>query len=152
MGTLGVVASDHADLLALMPFARTLGIALTTAGPDEVVGTLPWSDDHTTAGGLAHGGVLMALADTVGAVCAYLGLPDGASTATTQSATNLLRGVRGGTVTATARPVHRGRTEVVVQTDLTDESGRLVARTTQTQAVGARSAPTGRRPWTRRGA
>jgi uncharacterized protein (TIGR00369 family) len=119
------------DLLALMPFARTLGITLTTAGPDEVVGTLPWSDDHTTAGGLAHGGALMTLADSIGAVCAYLG----ASTATTQSATNLLRGVREGTVTATARPVHRGRTQVVVQTDLTDAAGRLVARTTQTQAV-----------------
>jgi 1,4-dihydroxy-2-naphthoyl-CoA hydrolase len=143
VGRLGVVAVDHADLdalIALMPFARTLGIELTAAGPDEVVGTLPWSDDHTTAGGLAHGGVLMALADTVGAVCAYLGLPEGASTATTQSATNLLRGVRGGTVTATARPVHRGRTQVVVQTDLTDSSGRMVARTTQTQAVGAPTA------------
>ncbi len=123
------------DLLDLMPFARTLGIGLTTAGPDEVVGTLPWSDAHTTAGGLAHGGVLMALADTVGAVCAHLGLPEGATTATTQSATNLLRGVRQGTVTATAHPVHRGRTQVVVQTDLTDESGRLIARTTQTQVV-----------------
>jgi 1,4-dihydroxy-2-naphthoyl-CoA hydrolase len=129
------VADDHDDLLALMPFARTLGITITTAGPDEVVGTLPWSDDHTTAGGLAHGGALMTLADSIGAVCAYLGLPEGASTATTQSATNLLRGVREGTVTATARPVHRGRTQVVVQTDLTDDRGRLVARTTQTQAI-----------------
>jgi 1,4-dihydroxy-2-naphthoyl-CoA hydrolase len=129
------VAQDPGELLDLMPFARRLGIVLTTAGPDEVVGTLPWSDDHTTAGGLAHGGVLMALADTVGAVCAYLGLPEGAATATTASATNLLRGVREGTVTATARPVHRGRTQVVVQTDLTDSAGRLVARTTQTQAV-----------------
>lgn len=129
------MAQDTGDLVALMPFARTLGITLTTAGPDEVVGTLPWSDAHTTAGGLAHGGVLMALADTVGALCAYLGLPEGAATATTASATNLLRGVREGTVTATARPVHRGRTQFVVQTDLTDSAGRLVARTTQTQAV-----------------
>jgi uncharacterized protein (TIGR00369 family) len=129
------VPEDTGDPVALMPFARSLGITLTTAGPDEVVGTLPWSDEHTTAGGLAHGGVLMALADTVGAVCAYLGLPEGATTATTTSATNLLRGVRAGTVTATARPVHRGRTQVVVQTDLHDEAGRLVARTTQTQAV-----------------
>ena len=126
--------STH-EPLALMPFARSLGITLTTAGPDEVVGTLPWSDEHTTAGGLVHGGALMTLADSVGAVCAYLGLPEGAGTATTQSATNLLRGVREGTVTATARPVHRGRTQVVVQTDLTDSAGRLVARTTQTQAV-----------------
>ncbi|MDL5157070.1 PaaI family thioesterase [Actinomycetospora termitidis] len=118
-----------------MPFARRLGIELTTAGPEEVVGTLAYADDLTTARGLMHGGALMSLADTVGAVCAYLGLPEGASTATTQSSTNLLRGVRGGTVTAVARPVHRGRSQVVVQTDLHDDEGRLVARTTQTQAV-----------------
>jgi uncharacterized protein (TIGR00369 family) len=129
------------DLIASMPFAAGLGIRLETAGPDETVAVLPWSDAHTTAGGLLHGGALMTLADTAGAVCAYLGLPAGARTATTQSGTYLLRAVSGssgssgGAVRATARPVHSGRTQIVVQTDVTDDRGRLVARTTQTQAV-----------------
>jgi len=126
------------DLIASMPFAAGLGIRLESAGADETVAVLPWSDAHTTAGGLLHGGALMTLADTAGAVCAFLGLPAGARTATTQSGTYLLRAVSGSSgslVRATARPVHSGRTQVVVQTDVTDDWGRLVARTTQTQAV-----------------
>jgi uncharacterized protein (TIGR00369 family) len=126
------------DLIASMPFAAGLGIRLETAGADETVAVLPWSDAHTTAGGLLHGGALMTLADTAGAVCAFLGLPDGMRTATTQSGTHLLRAVSGSSgseVWATARPVHSGRTQIVVQTDVTDDRGRLVARTTQTQAV-----------------
>ncbi|PVZ14711.1 PaaI family thioesterase [Actinomycetospora cinnamomea] len=123
------------ELIASMPFAAGLGIRVETAGPDETVAVLAWSDAHTTAGGLLHGGALMTLADTAGAVCAFLGLPPGARTATTQSGTHLLRAVSGGEVRATARPVHAGRTQVVVQTDVTDDRGRLVARTTQTQAV-----------------
>ena len=123
------------DLIASMPFAAGLGIRLESAGADETAAVLPWSDAHTTTGGLLHGGALMALADTAGAVCAFLGLPAGARTATTQSGTHLLRSVSGGEVRATARPVHAGRTQIVVQTDVTDDRGRLVARTTQTQAV-----------------
>ncbi|MDD7916736.1 PaaI family thioesterase [Actinomycetospora callitridis] len=129
------------DLIASMPFAAGLGIRLETAGAHETVAVLPWSDAHTTVGGLLHGGALMTLADTAGAVCAFLGLPAGARTATTQSGTHLLRAVSGssgssgGEVRATARPVHSGRSQIVVQTDVTDDRGRLVARTTQTQAV-----------------
>lgn len=55
--------------------------------------------------------------------------------ATTSSSTQLLRAVREGTVTASAQPLHRGRTNIVVQTDLTDRRQRLVAQVTQTQAV-----------------
>lgn len=123
------------DLIASMPFAARLGIRLETACPEETVAVLPWSDAHTTAGGLLHGGAVMTLADTAGAVCAHLGLPEGARTATTQSGTHLLRAVSGSSVTATARPVHSGRTRIVVQTDVTADRGRIVARTTQTQAV-----------------
>jgi len=38
-------------------------------------------------------------------------------------------------VTATARPLHRGRSQVVVQTVLIDDRRRLVAAVTQGQAV-----------------
>jgi 1,4-dihydroxy-2-naphthoyl-CoA hydrolase len=126
---------DADDLITMMPFAAGLGIRLERASADETVAVLPWSDAHTTAGGLLHGGALMTLADTAGAVCAFLGLPAGARTATTQSGTHLLRAVAGEDVRATARPVHAGRTQVLVQTDITDAGGRLIARTTQTQAV-----------------
>ena len=126
---------DLAALLATMPFALGLGIVLEQASADETVGRLDWTAERTTAGGAMHGGALMALADTVGAVCAYLGLPPGAGTATTSSSTSLLRGVRDGHVRATARPLHRGRSLVVVQTQLVDAEGRLVAQVVQHQAV-----------------
>jgi uncharacterized protein (TIGR00369 family) len=78
----------------------------------------------------------MALADTCGGACAFLNLPDGATgTATIESKTNFLRAVSGGHVTASSRPLHRGRTLIVVETELTDPGERLVAKVTQTQAV-----------------
>jgi uncharacterized protein (TIGR00369 family) len=124
-----------AELLAQMPFARTIGIELTAASPDEVVGTLPWAPERCTAAGVLHGGALMTLADTVGAACAFLNLPPGAGTSTIESKTNLFRPLRSGTATATARPVHVGRSTVVVQTEVRDDEGRLVSLTIQTQAV-----------------
>ena len=85
---------------------------------------------------MLHGGALMALADAAGAWCAYLNLPeDAAGTTTIESKTNFFAAVREGEVRAVARPVHRGRTTVVVQTDLVDAGGRRVARVTQTQLV-----------------
>jgi uncharacterized protein (TIGR00369 family) len=118
-----------------MPFAAQIGVVLDSADPNEAVGKLAWSPERCTAGGVLHGGALMTLADSVGAVCAYLNLPPGAATATTNSSTTLLRAVRAGTVTATGRPLHVGRTSIVVQTAVVDEAGRLVAQTTQSQAV-----------------
>jgi 1,4-dihydroxy-2-naphthoyl-CoA hydrolase len=126
---------DLDALLALMPFAGVVGIALDAAGPEEVRGRLPWAPERCTAGGVMHGGALMALADIMGAVCAYLNLPSGAATTTVSSSTAFMRAVREGEVTAVARPLHAGRSVIVVQTDLADASGRRVAQVTQTQAV-----------------
>ena len=128
-------APDLGALVAAMPHAAALGVALEAASADEVVGGFDWAEERCTAGGVIHGGALMALADSVGAVCAFLGLPPGTTTATTSSTTHFLRAVREGRVTATARPLHRGRAQVVVRTDLTDAQGRLVATVTQSQAV-----------------
>lgn len=127
--------TDPQDLVALMPFAATLGVRITAASADEVSGELDWQPDRTTAGGSMHGGALIGLADSIGAVCAVLNLPAGATTSTTSSTTLFLRAVRGGTVTAVARPVHVGRTSIVVRTALTDSDGRLAAEVTQSQAV-----------------
>lgn len=128
-------APDLAALLAAMPFAARLGVELHEAAPDRTVGSLPWSPEACTAGGVLHGGALMALADSVGAVCAHLNLPPGAGTSTVESKTNFLRPVASGRVRATARPLHVGGTLVVVQTDLRDDKDRLVGQTTQTQIV-----------------
>jgi uncharacterized protein (TIGR00369 family) len=119
---------------AQMPLGGTLGIR-TFGGPDEVDATLEWAPGLCTAAGVLHGGVLMALADSAGGVCAFLNLPAGATTATIESKTNFLGAIREGTVTARARPLHIGKRTIVVETDLFDASGRRVARTMQTQAI-----------------
>jgi uncharacterized protein (TIGR00369 family) len=127
--------SAPADLLALKPFAVATGVELDSAAAEEVVARLAWSPERCTAGFTMHGGALMTLADTAGAVCAYLNLPAGASTSTVASSTSLMRGVRNGTAHAVARPAHVGRSFITVQVDVTDDEGRPVAHVTQTQAV-----------------
>jgi uncharacterized protein (TIGR00369 family) len=119
---------------AQMPLGSTLGLR-TFGGPEEVDATLEWAPELCTAAGVLHGGVLMALADSAGGVCAFLNLPAGATTATIESKTNFLGAVREGSVTARSRPLHVGSRTIVVETDVLDAAGRRVARTTQTQAV-----------------
>jgi uncharacterized protein (TIGR00369 family) len=124
------------ELRAAMPFAGVLGLELLDSGPEEVRARLAWEERLCTAGGILHGGALMGLADAVGGYCAFLNLPEGAAgTATIESKTNFFRAVREGHVHARCRPLHRGRTTIVVETDLFDDGDKHVARVTQTQAV-----------------
>jgi uncharacterized protein (TIGR00369 family) len=121
--------------LPAMPFAETLGIEFDSVDATQVRAHLAWSERLCTTSGVLHGGALMGLADSLGGLCAFLNLPPGAQTATMSSSTVFLRGVRGGVVSAVCRPLHTGRTVIVVQTDLLDDTGRLAAQVTQTQAV-----------------
>jgi len=123
------------QLRDVLPFAVLIGVELLDAGPELVRGRLAFSPERCTAGGLLHGGALMGLADTCGGVCAFLNLPEGAvGTATIESKTNFLRAVREGAVTATTRPLHAGRTTIVLETELARDDGKLAAKVTQTQA------------------
>jgi 1,4-dihydroxy-2-naphthoyl-CoA hydrolase len=124
-----------AELLAAVPFVTTLGIEVVSATADEVVARLAWRAELCTAGGVLNGGALMSLADNTAGMCAFLNLPAGAGTATISSSTNFLRGAREGSVTAKSRPLRVGRTVIVVETELRDDDGRLIAHTTQAQAV-----------------
>lgn len=127
---------DTAALNQAMPFGAKLGIEVVSATADEVVTRLNWAEDLCTAGGVLHGGALMGFADSAGGLCAFLNLPDGSTgTATIESKTNFFGAVREGHVVATSRPLHRGRTTIVLETDVHDGNGRHVARVTQTQAV-----------------
>ena len=127
------------DLASLNERAGTLpgllGIRFVEATRDRLVAELEVRDDLCTRGGTLHGGTLMALADTVGAVATTLNLPPGARTTTLESKTNFLSAGRGKIVRAEATPLHRGRSTMVWQTRVTDEAGRLVSLTTQTQMV-----------------
>ena len=129
------MSADLDALIALMPLAGHLGLVLDEADASRVVIRLDWAPHLCTAGGVMHGGVLMSLADTAGALVTFLGLPEGKTTATITSTSHMFRPVIGGTVRAVAVPVHRGRTTVTAQTSVYDATERLVAQTTQVQAV-----------------
>ena len=133
----GAVPTDPspADLVAMMPFAAGMGIEITAAGAQEVTASMAWRPDLCTTFGALHGGAMMAMADSVGAVCAFLNLPPGANTSTIESKTNFFRGLREGSLHATSHPLHVGRTTIVVQTDLRDDDERRVALVIQSQAV-----------------
>ena len=129
------MSADLDALIALMPFAGHLGLVLDEADASRVVIRLDWTPHLCTSGGVMHGGVLMSLADTAGALVTFLGLPEGKTTATITSTSHMFRPVSGGTVRAVAVPVHRGRTTVTAETSVFDAEDRLVAQTLQVQAV-----------------
>jgi uncharacterized protein (TIGR00369 family) len=126
---------DKETLLASMPLAVQLGIELQRADAEGVDGTIAWAPERTTAAGLLHGGALMTFADTLGAVVAFLNLPEGAGTSTIESKTNFFRAVTEGTLTGRSRPVHVGRRTIGVQTEVRNAEDKLVSLTFQTQAV-----------------
>jgi uncharacterized protein (TIGR00369 family) len=92
--------------------------------------------DLATAGNILHGGAFMAFADTLGAIATVVNLPPGARTTTIESKTNFLGSAPVGTqIFGESTPLHRGRTTMVWQTHIKNESGKLCAVVTQTQLV-----------------
>jgi len=116
-------------------FAAQVGVRFVETGLDRVVAELEIRGSLLNIRGVVHGGALMALADTVGGTAAVLNLPAGASTATIESKTNFFATGKSGVLRAEATPLHKGKSTTVWQTRVTDESGRLLSLTIQTQAV-----------------
>ena len=126
---------DASLLASTMPFALRIGVVVDRASKESVAGHLDWSPDLCTAGGILHGGALMTLADSLGAIAAFLHLPKGASTATVSSNTVMMRPGGKGRVTGVATIVNAGRRFITVRVELSDEAGKPVSTTTQVQAV-----------------
>lgn len=118
-----------------MPLCETLGFTGVECSSDRVVLEVASDPGRCTSGGIMHGGTLMALADSAGALCAFMNLPaDAAGTSTIESKTNMLGAVSSGTARATSTPLHIGSTTIVIETSI-HNGDRLVAKTTQTQVV-----------------
>jgi uncharacterized protein (TIGR00369 family) len=92
------------ELLGSMPFAVLAGVELEAADASEVRGRLPWAPERCTVAGALHGAALVTLADSLGAICAFLNLPQGATTSTIESKTNFFRAVREVTLVGRSRP------------------------------------------------
>jgi len=117
-------------------FPGQVGVRLVEMSPERVVAAVEVRQSVSTTGGILHGGAVMALADTLGAVGTVLNLPAGATTTTVDSSTHSLASAKlGSKVRGECVPLHRGRTTMVWQTSITNEQGKLCAVVTQTQLV-----------------
>jgi 1,4-dihydroxy-2-naphthoyl-CoA hydrolase len=119
-----------------LPFAKLLGIEIRESSPDKVTAEMLVREELCTRPAVLHGGAIMSLADTLGAVATMLNLPEGAGTTTIESKTNFLAPApSGSTVVAECTPIHRGKRTMVWQTRISTKEGRLIAIVTQTQLV-----------------
>ena len=118
-----------------LPFSDLMGIKVIEADADHVIAEMLVREDLCTAGNVIHGGAVMALADTLGALATVINLPEGVKgTTTIESKTNFIGPAAAGTtVVATATPIHKGRRTQVWQTQIRTREGKLVAVVSQTQ-------------------
>jgi uncharacterized protein (TIGR00369 family) len=122
---------------AMMPFTRLMGLEVTSQEKDRIVGRISVREDLCTTGRIMHGGAVMAMADALGAIGAYLNIPEGAKATTTiESKTNFMRAAPlDSIVTRECTPLHVGRRTSVWQTTLRNEEHKTIAVVTQTQMV-----------------
>ncbi len=121
-----------------LPFSDLMGVKIISKAPERVEAELFVREDLCTRPAVLHGGAIMALADTVGAVATVQNLPPGAWTTTIESKTNFFAAISAGdTARAECTPLHRGRTTMVWQTRISRGDGRLAAVVMQTQLVTA---------------
>ena len=119
----------------LPAFAQHVGIELIEAHSDRVDGRIVVGPQHSNGRDRVHGGAIMSLADTLGAIGTVLNLPPGATTSTIESKTNFLAAGRGPHLIGESMPLHIGRNTMVWQTTVRDADDRRVAVVTQTQLV-----------------
>lgn len=109
-------------------FNALLGIRLRGASGDCYELELDVSSQHLHAAGLVHGGVYLALLDTVMARAARIGIGDDVYMPTLEIKVNFLRPIAEGRIAASGRVVNRSRRTCYVEGELTDGDGKLLAR------------------------
>jgi 1,4-dihydroxy-2-naphthoyl-CoA hydrolase len=118
-----------------------LGIEFTEVGDDHIAARMPVDRRTIQPYGLLHGGASVLLAETLGSVAAHCCVDDGAAlTVGIEINANHVRGVRGGWVHGTARPLHLGRTTQLWEIRVVDDAARLVCISRLTIGVMPREA------------
>ncbi len=119
---------------------KTLGIEFLEASPERVVARMPVEPRVHQPFGLLHGGASVALAESVASTGAFICVMDqGMSAVGLEINANHIKGKRDGVVTATALPLHRGRSTHVWEVRITDEDGKLVCVSRCTLAIVPRT-------------
>ena len=127
---------DHPLLGVQPPFADHLGLRILSAQPDRIEAEMLASPQLINRNGTLHGGAVMAMADHLGGLGAFLNIGPTESTATVESKTNFFRAIPAGDMLrGVSILLHGGRQTMVWQTTLTRSDGKMAAMVTQTQIV-----------------
>jgi uncharacterized protein (TIGR00369 family) len=108
-------------------FQELLGMELVELSGDKVVFTCPIRPELHQPYGILHGGVYCSIVETAASVAAAVWLGDQGNVVGVSNMTNFIRATREGTLTATATPLQRGRTQQLWQVEIVDDDGRLAA-------------------------
>jgi uncharacterized protein (TIGR00369 family) len=122
-----VTARETTDLESAGNFQDAVGIKLVEASADRVVFTCPIRPVLHQPYGIVHGGVYCTIVETAASVAAAIWLGDQGNVVGVNNSTNFIRATREGTLTATATPLQRGRTQQLWQVAIVDDADRLVA-------------------------
>ena len=109
-------------------FVRYLGVEFTEISGDKVVATWSAEPKLHQPYGIVHGGVHCSLVETLASIGAALWLGDEGKVVGVNNNTDFYRAVRSGTLTSTALPLHRGRSQQVWLVETVDEHGKVAAR------------------------
>jgi 1,4-dihydroxy-2-naphthoyl-CoA hydrolase len=114
---------------------ETLSMEIVEMDPQRVVVTMPVSPGHLQPRGYLHGGASVALAETAASIGATLNAAEGTNVFGQEINANHIRSLKEGTLTATATPIHIGRSSQVWETVIRDERDRLICISRCTIAV-----------------
>lgn len=124
---------DEIRQMPLFGFQKNIGIVFSEITPNRVCGSLNVCNHHINSVGKVHGGVLISLADSMGAAGALQNIASYQKTATLESKTNFIATPKGESLYAVCQPIHIGRRTSVWTTVITDQCNKVIATTTQTQ-------------------
>lgn len=117
------------------PAADLVGFRMVSFADGESRFEMDAGRRHHNPMGTVHGGILCTLADSAMGMAFASTLGEGETFTTLEVKINFLRPVFEGKLFATAKVVHRGRTVGLVECDITEEDGKLVARAVSTCSV-----------------
>jgi 1,4-dihydroxy-2-naphthoyl-CoA hydrolase len=112
----------------LVGFEKLLGIEHIELTADRVELACEITPDLLQPYGIAHGGLHCSLVETAASYGAAIWFRERGQVVGVANHTNFLRAARTGGLRAVATPIHRGRTQQLWQVDITDETGRAIAR------------------------
>lgn len=119
---------DELDQVMGSGLNKTLGFELDEASADRVVMSWTIGTEHLQPYGIVHGGVYCSVIEASASIGAALWFGDRGRVVGVSNQTDFLRSVTEGRLSATATPIHRGRSQQLWIVEVADADGRLVAR------------------------